>query len=54
LGSNPLSPVANVSVGLGQVCALKTDGTVWCWGSDPFLQSDAGLVLSPTQVMGLP
>ncbi len=28
--------VAQVSAERDQVCAVKTDGTVWCWGSDQY------------------
>ncbi len=29
-----MSGVKQVAVGQGAVCAVKGDGTVWCWGSD--------------------
>ncbi len=37
-------------------CALKTDGTVWCWGSNQYGELGDGTTvakLSPTQVPGL-
>ena len=33
-----LSSVAAISSGDDAACALKTDGTVWCWGSNSFGQ----------------
>jgi alpha-tubulin suppressor-like RCC1 family protein len=32
LGSGYLSGVVSVTAGTGHTCALKGDGTVWCWG----------------------
>jgi alpha-tubulin suppressor-like RCC1 family protein len=49
------SCVSQLAVGSSHSCALRTDGTVWCWGS-----SDAGQVgvtgdrAEPTQVQQLP
>ncbi len=37
-------------------CALKTDGTVWCWGSNQYGQLGDGTTvdkLTPTQVLGI-
>jgi hypothetical protein len=32
--STPFTGVAEVTVGVQSTCARKTDGTVWCWGSN--------------------
>jgi alpha-tubulin suppressor-like RCC1 family protein len=52
--------VAQVSVGLGfHTCARKSDGTVWCWGSNELGNLGIGTYTStdyrtsPVQVMGL-
>jgi alpha-tubulin suppressor-like RCC1 family protein len=39
-----ISGVAEIAVGPSYACALKDDGSVWCWGSDEAgaLGSDAG------------
>jgi alpha-tubulin suppressor-like RCC1 family protein len=44
-----LTDVAQVSSGSGNTCAAKTDGTVWCWGSNDTSQSgaDAGRTCGP-------
>ncbi len=51
-----LEGVSQISVGLSHTCATKTDGTVWCWGSN----SDGKLGdntttqrLTPVQVKGV-
>jgi alpha-tubulin suppressor-like RCC1 family protein len=31
-GSSTLRGVTKVAVGAGSTCAVRTDGTVWCWG----------------------
>jgi alpha-tubulin suppressor-like RCC1 family protein len=36
VGASALSGVATVQVGGGDVCVLKTDGTVWCWGANDY------------------
>ncbi len=36
------SDVAEVSCGKADGCAVKTDGTLWCWGSDGFGQLGDG------------
>ena len=33
-----LSSVAAISAGDDAACALKTDGTVWCWGGNTYGQ----------------
>jgi alpha-tubulin suppressor-like RCC1 family protein len=55
------APVSAIAVGGDHGCALKTDGTVWCWGSDAVGQlgdgnggPDAGEQFYPVQVVGLP
>lgn len=44
LGSN----VKAISAGFDHACALKTDGTLWCWGGDLYGQVGAG----PPQAAG--
>ena len=48
------SAVANVSLGVFNSCARKTDDTLWCWGDSNFGQLGLGPNLgdknSPTQV----
>jgi alpha-tubulin suppressor-like RCC1 family protein len=49
-----------VAVGMGTVCALRPDHTVWCWGSDwkPWATTTPGLLnttmasLAPRQIAG--
>lgn len=48
----PLEMVASVTVGIRFTCALKTDRTVWCWGSGP-VGPAWGESLVPKQVLGL-
>jgi alpha-tubulin suppressor-like RCC1 family protein len=49
--------VVDVAAGLLHTCARKADGTLWCWGSNPFGQVGDGTmttpVLVPTQVAAL-
>jgi alpha-tubulin suppressor-like RCC1 family protein len=52
---------STVAIGASAACALKKDGTVWCWGAVGYLgdgraEVDAGSPpqLTPVQVMGLP
>jgi len=54
-----LSNVTMISVGglVDVVCAVKSDGTVWCWGSNFYSQlgngSSAVEVTSPVQISGI-
>lgn len=41
-GTGHLTDVAAVTAGNQFTCALKTDGTVWCWGSNSFGQLGDG------------
>jgi alpha-tubulin suppressor-like RCC1 family protein len=46
---------AVVSVGAGHSCATKSDGTLWCWGSNSNGQIGVGTTVtafSPVQVVG--
>lgn len=50
------SGIAAIAVGFRHACALKTDGTVWCWGSNDNRQIGDGTTtgrMSPVQVSGL-
>lgn len=51
-----LTGVKGVSVSWENTCALKDDGTVWCWGQDAKVDSeitcDLKPVLSPTPIYG--
>ncbi|MCR9160841.1 MAG: hypothetical protein ACE37F_03595 [Nannocystaceae bacterium] len=52
----PLGGWAQVSAGDGHSCAVRADGTLWCWGSNEFGQIGDGALgglytrLSPVQV----
>lgn len=50
-----VADVASLSVGTLHSCALKRDGTVWCWGWPMRLQSDGGALrhFPPYHVEGL-
>ncbi len=53
-----LTSVAELSIGLSHACARKTDGTVWCWGSNYSGELGNGttsstLVVTPVQVPGI-
>jgi alpha-tubulin suppressor-like RCC1 family protein len=58
LNGSPFGPVLSLSVGVAYACAIKTDGTLWCWGQSGELGSgagdDAGMIYEPAQVSGLP
>jgi alpha-tubulin suppressor-like RCC1 family protein len=40
--------VAKVALGNGHSCALKTDGTLWCWGANTFGQLGDGTTMQRT------
>ncbi|MGA1361827.1 MAG: RCC1 domain-containing protein [Ilumatobacteraceae bacterium] len=50
-----LTGVDTVSAGNGFTCAVKTDGTVWCWGNGQLMATGqaAGINQVPTQVTGV-
>lgn len=58
-GAGMLTGVKAVAAGWFTTCALKTDGTVWCWGYDGFAQLGDGTIgtgryqtrLTPVQVI---
>lgn len=57
-GGPPTGDWAELAVGNGFSCALKTDGTLWCWGDDDYGQtgsSETGTepVSEPGQVGGV-
>ncbi|NCU42135.1 MAG: hypothetical protein EOM19_05475, partial [Candidatus Moranbacteria bacterium] len=55
-GVGVLSGVIQVSVGSSNMCALKTDGTVWCWGTGQFGGNGDNTTtqrLTPVQVLGV-
>lgn len=48
--------VTQISIGTGQACALKDDGTAWCWGDNDYGQLGRGDFvdsITPVQVQGL-
>ena len=50
------SGVAQVAVGTDHACAVKTDGSAWCWGSNAYGQLGDGtytIRYAPTAVSGL-
>jgi len=64
---NPLGSVSAISAGAGFTCALRTDGTVWCWGVNAKYDAQLGCCtiandvaspevfsVSPVQVAQLP
>ena len=42
---NDLGPVSSISAGLSHTCAIKTDGTVQCWGQST-VPNDLGPISS--------
>jgi hypothetical protein len=53
-----LTSVVEVAVGWGHACARKTDGTVWCWGSNYYGEQGNGVITNtasgtPVQVAGI-
>ncbi|MBS1983200.1 MAG: hypothetical protein JST16_03430 [Bdellovibrionales bacterium] len=52
-----LSSITDIAAGYSSVCALKNDGTVWCWGYNGYGNTGNGNTtnpqLSPTQVINL-
>ncbi len=58
-----LTDVRDIEIGASHACALKTDGTVWCWGESvagatgEIGADDCGGIpctITPRQVMGIP
>ena len=45
-----LDDVVRLSVGAGHACALRADGTVWCWGHGPETGGIAGRSTPPTRI----
>jgi alpha-tubulin suppressor-like RCC1 family protein len=53
---SPLTDIKNIDAGYDQTCAVKTDGTVYCWGLNNYYQlGDYSAVPKsvPVQVVGL-
>ena len=56
-GAGVLAGVSKVAVGFSFACALKTDGTVWCWGGNQHCELGNGTTTAspyPVQVQGIP
>ena len=56
-GVGVLAGVSRVAVGFSFACALKTDGTVWCWGDNQHGELGNGTTTAspyPVQVQGIP
>ena len=52
-----LTDLRHIDAGYHNTCAVKTDGTVWCWGANANAQvGDGGAMdqIVPRQVVGLP
>jgi alpha-tubulin suppressor-like RCC1 family protein len=47
-GSAHLTSVTQLAAGGGHTCALRTDGSVWCWGTDGYGQLGDGTTGDPT------
>ncbi len=57
-GAGFLSDVTRIGAGFRHTCAVKTDGTVWCWGRNDFGQlgngtTSATATRTPVQVRGV-
>jgi alpha-tubulin suppressor-like RCC1 family protein len=53
---NRLSDVVWISSGANHTCAIKSDGTAWCWGNNEYGQlgnGDTKKRTVPVQVIGL-
>lgn len=51
-----LNSVSLLAVGYDHACALKTDGTVWCWGQNDYGQLGLGTLTAaqtPQQALGI-
>ena len=56
-GAGFLTGVSDISGGQTHTCAIKTDGTAWCWGNNAEgmlgNNSSGGSLLTPVQVAGI-
>jgi alpha-tubulin suppressor-like RCC1 family protein len=42
-----MSAVAQMALGWGEACAVRSDGTLWCWGRNEWGQAGDGTACSP-------
>ena len=57
-GTGTLQNVVDISAGEAHACAVRSDGTAWCWGNDGNGQlgngATTGVQPAPTQVAAFP
>jgi Regulator of chromosome condensation (RCC1) repeat len=56
--SIPGNAVASIAASNNAVCAIRVDGTIWCWGSNPYGETGPGIALggsssTPVQLTAL-
>jgi alpha-tubulin suppressor-like RCC1 family protein len=54
-GTGVLTGVTSIGIGIEDICAVKSDGTTWCWGFNYYGQLGDNTIIDklyPTQVLG--